>query len=141
MFAGSPLIDVKGFQYLISALRLLKEQGSQINLKLHGFYMAGHKEWAIKIARNEGVEEMITWLNINSEDELHDTYQRSLCCVIPYLDYPGCFPATVAMANGTPIIASDAMGLPEHINGAGLVVKARSSSSGSNSFFPKTPRE
>jgi glycosyltransferase involved in cell wall biosynthesis len=71
MFSGAPLIDVKGFQYLAPALRLVKERGNHINLKLHGFYMPGHKEWAHAIATKEGVEDMITWLNISSEDELH----------------------------------------------------------------------
>ena len=54
MFAGSPLIKVKGFKYLcLLPLRTLKEDGRPLNLKLHGFYMAGHQEWAIKIAEKE----------------------------------------------------------------------------------------
>jgi glycosyltransferase involved in cell wall biosynthesis len=127
MFTGSPLIDVKGFQYLAPALRLLKEKGKQISLKLHGFYMAGHKEWAISVAKDEGVDDMLTWLSIGSEEELHEHYQKSIGCVIPYIDYPGCFPAAVAMANGTPIITSDAMGLPEYVSGgSGIVTKSRS---------------
>ena len=69
---------------------------------------------------------MITWLNCNSEDELIEAYQSSSYCVIPYTDYPGCFPVTMAMANETPVIVCDSMGLPEYVNGSGLVVKSKS---------------
>jgi glycosyltransferase involved in cell wall biosynthesis len=126
MFSGAPLIDVKGFAYLAEGLRILKKRGQVLNLKMHGFYIRGHKEWAIDVARKESVEDQITWLSLKSEDDLMNAYQESLCCVIPYTDYPGCFPVTVAMANGTPVVGSDSMGIPEYVNGSGLVVKSKS---------------
>jgi glycosyltransferase involved in cell wall biosynthesis len=126
MFAGSPLIGVKGFQYLAAALRMLKEENIRVPLKLHGFFMAGHKEWAIDIAQKENIQDLIEWLKIKSEDELIRAYQNSLLCVIPYTDYPGSFPVTVAMANGLPIVASDAMGTSEYMHGNGLVCKTKS---------------
>lgn len=127
MFAGSPLINVKGFTYLASALKMLKEEGRPIKLKMHGFYMPGHQEWAKDIAIKEGVDDLIEWVSFASVDELIDTYQKSMVSVSPYTEYPGCFPITVAMANGVPVVGSDSMGIPEYLaEGGGIVVKSRS---------------
>jgi len=126
MFAGSPLINVKGFEYLAGALKILKDEGTPLRLKLHGYYMAGHREWAIDIAKKEGIEDLLEWLSFGSEDELIAAYQSSLVCVIPYTDYPGCFPVTVAMANAVPVITTNSMGIPEYINSAGLIVRTKS---------------
>ena len=126
MFAGSPLINVKGFEYLAPALKILKDEGKQIQLKLHGYYMPGHQEWAQEIAKKEGIEDLLIWLSCSSEDELIDAYQESMCSVIPYTDYSGAFPATMALATGTPVIASDLMGIPEYVNRNGILIKGRS---------------
>jgi len=127
MFAGSPLIDVKGFAYLAKALKMLKDEGKPIRLKMHGYYLAGEREWAIDVIKKEGIDDLIEWLSFSSYDELIDAYQKSMCSVIPYIDYTPCFPITVAMANGVPVIASDAMGIPEYLGGGGgIIVKARS---------------
>jgi glycosyltransferase involved in cell wall biosynthesis len=127
MFSGSPLIDVKGFDYLARALRILKDEGKPIRLKLHGFYTAGHKEWAIDIVKKEGIEDLIEWISFRTVDDLIDAYQGSMCSVIPYTAYNGCFPVTVAMANGVPVIGSDAMGIPEYLaDGGGIIVESKS---------------
>jgi glycosyltransferase involved in cell wall biosynthesis len=126
MFAGSPLINVKGLEYLAPALRLLKEENTVIPLKLHGFHMAGHKEWADDIIRKERIEDLVEWKNVTSEDELQTAYQSSKICIVPYTDYPGSFPVTLAMANALPVVVSDAMGMHECVDGSGLIVKAKS---------------
>ena len=126
MFAGSPLINVKGFEHLAPALRKLKEEGLVVPLKLHGYHMPGHKEWADGISAREGISEQVRWLSLSSEDDLIDAYQRSKICLIPYTDYPGSFPVTIAMANATPVIVSDLVGVAEYIREAGGVVTSTS---------------
>jgi glycosyltransferase involved in cell wall biosynthesis len=127
MFAGSPLVNVKGFEYLAPALRMLKDEGKPIRLKLHGYYMPGEREWALDIIKKEGIEDLIDWLSFRSYDDLADAYQKSICCAIPYTDYTPCFPITVAMANALPVVASDAMGIPEYLGeGGGIMVPQKS---------------
>ena len=126
MFAGSPLIDVKGLQYVAPALRLLKEENVVIPLKLHGFHMRGHQEWANEIIKKENIDDQTEWLSIHNEDELIDAYKKSMICLVPYIGYPGSFPISMALSNGLPVIVGDTLGMPEHINGGGLVVKSKS---------------
>jgi glycosyltransferase involved in cell wall biosynthesis len=127
MFTGSPLINVKGLPFLASALKMLKDEGKPIRLKMHGYYMPGEKEWAVEIIKKEGIEDLIEWLSFKSYDDLIDAYQMSMCSVIPYTDYTPCFPITVAMASGIPVVGSDAMGLPEYLaDGGGIIVKQKS---------------
>jgi|GEM_PF-2023693 len=126
MFAGSPLINVKGFEYLAPALRILKEEGKPLKVKLHGFHMPGHQEWANDIIKKEKIGDIVRWVKISNEEELIKEYQNSYCCLTPYTDYPGSFPASLAMANGIPVITSDAWGTMEYLDGSGLVFKARS---------------
>ncbi|MBN1569566.1 MAG: glycosyltransferase family 4 protein [Acidobacteria bacterium] len=126
MFAGSPLINVKGFEYLAPALRILKEEGNPLRVKLHGFHMPGHQEWADDIIKKEGIGDIVRWLKIANEQELIREYQNSLCSLVPYTNYPGSFPASLAMANGIPVVTSDDWGTQEYLDGTGLVFKSRS---------------
>jgi glycosyltransferase involved in cell wall biosynthesis len=126
MFAGSPLINVKGFEYLAPALRMLKDEGKPLRVKLHGFHMPGHQEWANEIIKKEKIDDIVRWVKIANEEELIKEYQSSYCCLVPYTDYPGSFPASLALANGIPVISSDDWGTEEYLQGAGLVFKSRS---------------
>ena len=126
MFAGSPLIDVKGFEYIASALHKLREENIVIPLKLHGFHMRGHQEWANDIIRKENIEDQSEWLKIRNEDELIDAYQNSMMCVVPYTGYPGSFPISMALSNALPVIVGDTLGMPEYVDGAGIVFKSKS---------------
>ena len=128
MFAGSPLIGIKGFEHLAPALRKLKAEGLVVPLKLHGYHMAGHKEWADAISVREGISDQVRWLSFNSEDELIDAYQSSKICLIPYTEYPGSFPVTIAIANATPVVVSDLVGVAEYIKEGGGVVTSTSPS-------------
>ena len=126
MFAGSPLTDVKGFPYIAAALRMLKEDNIILPLKLHGVHMPGQKEWAIDVARKENVEDLLEWQDLQSEDELIEIYQNSQICVIPYTNYLGSFSVAVAMANETPVVATDASSITDYADGTALIVKSGS---------------
>ncbi len=126
MFSGSPLINVKGFEYLAPALKILKQEGHPIQLTMHGYYMKGHKEWAGEVAKKAGIEDLILMTKFDTEEALRHAYQRSMCSLIPYTDYPGDFPMVMAMSSGTPIIATNCMGMDEYINGAGISVEPHS---------------
>lgn len=123
MFCGSPIPGVKGFEHVVVALRLLKEQNITLKTKIHGFYMPNEIAYAKKLAENNGVEELFEWMNVGSELELISHYQKSILCLIPYTGYAGYFPASYALAAGTPIVATDVLGHSEYVGDAGLMVE------------------
>jgi glycosyltransferase involved in cell wall biosynthesis len=68
------------------------------------------------------VENQITWKDFLRDEELVEAYQSSKACLIPYTGGSGRHPATAAMANATPVIASRAVDLPEYLGDLGIYV-------------------
>jgi glycosyltransferase involved in cell wall biosynthesis len=122
LFCGSPIPDVKGFEPLVVALRMLREKGTALKVLVYGFFVASEKEYAIGLARQEGVDDLLEWRSFRSQAELIEAHQRSILCLIPYTGYAGYFPAAYAMGNGVPIVATDALGHSEYMNGSAVLV-------------------
>jgi len=122
LFCGSPIPTVKGFEHYVVALRLLREGGIDLKTKIYGFFRDDEKEYAVWLASEEGVEDLLSWQTFKSEDELVAEYQKSLLCVIPYTGYGGYFPAAHAMGNAVPIVATDILGHSEYVESSGLLV-------------------
>jgi glycosyltransferase involved in cell wall biosynthesis len=123
MFCGSPIPGVKGFEHLVVALRLLKEESISLKVKIHGFYMPNEIAYARELAVDNGIEELFEWMHVGSEEELISHYQDSILCLIPYTGYAGYFPASYALAAGTPTVATDVLGHSEYVGDAGLMVE------------------
>ncbi len=122
LFCGSPIPKVKGFEHYVVALRILSERGIRLKTKVYGFFLTDEKEYALKLATEQGVQELLEWQSFADEDELIAEYQKSLVCVIPYTGYGGYFPAAHAMGNGVPIVATDILGHAEYARDCGLLV-------------------
>jgi glycosyltransferase involved in cell wall biosynthesis len=122
LFCGSPIPQIKGFEHVVVALRILQEEGITLRMKVYGFFLGHEKEYALRLASDEGVEGLLNWQSFKNESELIDEYQKSILCLIPYTGYAGYFPAAYAMGNGVPIIATDILGHSEYVDGAGLTV-------------------
>ena len=122
IFCGSPIPQIKGFEHYVVALRLLKENGVQLRTKIYGFFMGDEKEYAVRLATEQGVANLLEWQSFSDESELIAEHQKSLVCVIPYTGYAGYFPAAHAMGNAVPVVATDILGHVEYVSGAGLMV-------------------
>jgi glycosyltransferase involved in cell wall biosynthesis len=122
LFCGSPIPNVKGFEYYVVALRLLQEQGITLSTKIYGFFKKNEKEYALRVAAEQGVEGLLEWQSFTNEGELTGEYQKSRVSVIPYTGYAGYFPAAYSMGNAVPIVATDILGHGEYVGDAGLLV-------------------
>ena len=122
LFCGSPIPHVKGFEHFAAALRLLREEGIDLKVKVYGFFVQEELDSAIGEAKVQGVDHLLSWQSFKSEDELTSEYQKSLVCLVPYTGYAGYFPSAYAMGNGVPVIATDIMGHSEYVDGTGLLI-------------------
>jgi glycosyltransferase involved in cell wall biosynthesis len=110
---------------MLTSLALLKKElGPKAPLlTIHGHYGGTAPEEGLQIVREAGVEGSVRWLNEISFDAAVDLYQRSLLCILPYTGSFVGYPATLAMANGVPVIGTREAGLPEHLGDAGIWVE------------------
>jgi glycosyltransferase involved in cell wall biosynthesis len=122
LFCGSPIPRIKGFEQVVVALRMLRGEGIDLRVKIYGFFSGNEKDYAIGLARAEGVDGLLEWQNFANEGELTEEYQKSLVCLIPYTGYAGYFPAAHALGNGVPVIATDILGHSEYVDGAGVLI-------------------
>lgn len=127
VFCGSPLPQIKGFEQLVVALRLLQDEGLRLRTKVYGFWKKGEREYAASIAEDQGVDALLDWQSFRNESELIHEYGKSVVAVIPYTGYAGYFPAAYAMGSGVPVVATDILGHSEYVEGSGLLVPAASS--------------
>ena len=123
-YGGHKLDTGKGLVTLFAALSLLKDKlGSDAPvLTVHGHYGTAMPELATRLARETGVAANVRWLNEISFEAAVQEYQRALLCVLPYTGGFAGYPATLAMANGVPVIGTRRAGLPEHLGDAGVWV-------------------
>lgn len=130
-YLGHKLNASKGLITLLTSIALLKEQmGPDVPLlSIHGHCGGNPPEEGLRSAREAGVEGNVRWLNEISFDAAVDLYQRSLLCVLPYTGSFAGYPASLAMANGVPVIGTREAGLPEHLGDAGVWVEPNDPSS------------
>lgn len=101
---------------------MLSEQGIQLKTKAYGFFKQGEREYAQRLASEQGVNGLLEWQSFSEEQELIDEYQKSFVAIIPYTGYAGYFPAACAMGNAVPIIATNVLGHSEYVSDVGLMI-------------------
>src|ERR1019366_7166805 len=77
---------------------------------------------AQEMALEHVVASMIEWADFYTSKELAEAYQRSKACLIPYTGGSARHPVTCAMANGTPIVATRAIDIPEYLGDLGIYI-------------------
>ena len=72
------------------------------------------------------LDSYVEWSDFLHGHTMTETYQRSFACLIPYTGSSGKYPATCAMANATPVIATRKAGIPEYLAELGIYIKENS---------------
>lgn len=124
---GSHLHSGKGLEDLFLGLKILKNRKINLGVRIYGHYSEEDQEKAAKIAKDMGVDDLISWLKIsgaefNGIDEVNEEYQKSMIAVIPYTKGTAGFQTAIAMANGLPIIATKKAGVFDHLGEDGIYI-------------------
>jgi glycosyltransferase involved in cell wall biosynthesis len=128
---GTHLTSGKGLEDLFLALKILRNKGISLTLKLYGNYEKDEEKIAGEMAERNGISELIDWLKISGLEfkgigAVNGEYQKSMIAVIPYTKGTGGFQTALAMANGLPIIATKKAGVFDHLGENGIYVHENS---------------
>ena len=125
-FGGHKLLTGKGFDTLLHALKILESKGKEIKVLVYvGEGCIGHDEGK-KMVTDMDLDSFVQWSDFLYSNRLTETYQQSFACIIPYTGSSGKYPATCAMANATPVIATRKAGLPEYLGELGIYIRENS---------------
>ncbi len=121
-FMGAPE-KRKGIFTILDAVKLLKNKGIPIKISLFGFYGDSEKRATEVEAAARGVAESLVWGGRLTETEFDQELQKSLFTFAVYFSSTsGSSVVTRAMANATPVLASDVGGLKEYLGGGGVLI-------------------
>ena len=125
-FGGHKLLTGKGFDTLLHALKILESEGKSAKVVVYvGEGCIGHVEGK-KMVTDMKLDSYVEWSDFLHGHTMTETYQRSFACLIPYTGSSGKYPATCAMANATPVIATRKAGIPEYLAELGIYIKENS---------------
>jgi glycosyltransferase involved in cell wall biosynthesis len=128
IFACRQLFPRKGIRFLIEAAAQLKPRFPELKVVVAGDGF--ERPELVRLAAQLGIAADVTFLGWVPNAELPQYYRAAAVSVIPSLEEGFGIPAAEAMGCETPVVASDAGGLPEVVeNGVtGLVVPRGDSS-------------
>jgi colanic acid/amylovoran biosynthesis glycosyltransferase len=113
LFCAARLSSEKGLTFLIQALRILRDEGYPLELRLAGD--GPSKNHLKKLSQELGLSDHIHFLGYLSEEEVIDELQASDIFVLPSFVEGLPVSAMEAMAVGVPVIATNIAGTSELI--------------------------
>ena len=121
-FFGSP-IKQKGTFDILEALKILKARGKKTTVHFYGICSVSERESFLDHAKKLDVSDCVVWGGRLSEQEFQIKMQNSIFTFAVYRNpVSGSNIITRAMANATPVIATDIGGLPEYLQNLGIIV-------------------
>jgi len=119
-YGGHFLGKGKGLETLLQAMARVRKKlnGNTPVLTIHGHYGDTTPEYGVQMVKKYALGDIVRWVNQISIPDAIGEYRRTLLCVLPYTGSFAGMPATIAMANGVPVIATRRAGLPEHLGDA-----------------------
>ncbi|MGA8043614.1 MAG: glycosyltransferase [Terracidiphilus sp.] len=121
-FGGHNILRGKGYTELLDALKSLQAKGVNIQLVLYVGHGCNGLEEAREMARRAGVDGMIEWSEFFTGPDLAKAYQACKACIIPYTHGSARHALTTAMTNGTPVIATRHIDIPEYLGNHGIYI-------------------
>ena len=121
-FGGHFILRGKGYPELLDALVELKSRGIRIPLTIYVGYGCNGLQEAKEMATRKQLDDVITWKDFYTGDELARVYQKSKACIIPFTGGSARHPLTCAMVNATPVIATRAADIPEYLGDLGIYI-------------------
>ncbi|NOY78561.1 MAG: glycosyltransferase family 4 protein [Calditrichaeota bacterium] len=121
-YGGHHLLSGKGFHPFLKAVAQLKRWGYDHPVVVHGGFSIADTIKGKRIARGLGIDSQVEWLGAVEGPGLHKIYQEGVLSVIPFTKGTGAFAATLSMANATPVVATQAVELPEYLEDAAVYV-------------------
>jgi D-inositol-3-phosphate glycosyltransferase len=124
-FMGAPE-ERKGILTILDALKILKRKNIKIQVSIYGFYSDYERKKTELQATSRNVDDCLVWGGRLSEKEFDKKLQESLFTLAVYNSATsGSNLVTRAMANATPVIASDIGGLREYLDEGGIFLPPR----------------
>lgn len=127
-FGGHFILRGKGYPELLNALAELKSRGVRISLTIYVGYGCNGLQEAKEMASRKQLDDVITWQDFYTGEELAKVYQRSKACIIPFTGGSARHPLTCAMVNATPVIATRAADIPEYLGDLGIYIEGSGNS-------------
>lgn len=121
-FGGHFILRGKGYPELLDALAQLKANRTAIKIVIYVGYGCNGLQQAKEMAIEKKVDDLISWQDFYSGQELANVYQRSKACIIPFTGGSARHPLTCAMVNATPVIATRAVDIPEYMGDLAIYV-------------------
>lgn len=122
-YGGHKLTSGKGLDTLLQAVSLLESRIPHMpEIKIHGHYGTEPPADAVRLARDMGVADRITWLNQLSSEAMMRLYLSSLLCVLPYTRGFAGLPAALAAACALPVVCTPKAALTDHLGDDGVWV-------------------
>lgn len=121
-FFGAPT-DRKGAFVLLEALKILKERGKNTKVHFYGICSNSEKEAFLTKVQELTVADHVIWGGRLSENDFNVKMQSCMFTFAVYrVPVSGSSVFTRAMANGTPIIATNILRMPEFLQTSAILI-------------------